>query len=225
MQAKGDDCFGAGWEALYSCLGNDLIGIGYQAGNGLTSATAQGVICIGRRAGTDGQKADAINGIALGDGSFTTANNQVVLGNSNITTTILRGDISGPDKIASRVLETAAGADQFANTGQGQVSIRRGSPTQTGYVAFWSPTGGLQSYLGFDSGVNTSLTNSSGSFVLSCPLSLGVYTVGTLPSASARAGHFAQVTDSNSTTNGSTVAGGGSNRVPVFSNGTNWIIK
>jgi hypothetical protein len=56
-------------------------------------------------------------------------------------------------------------------------------------------------------------------------VTLGTYTVGTLPSASANAGAFAQVTDSNSTTNGSIVAGGGSNRVPVFSNGTNWIIK
>ena len=54
---------------------------------------------------------------------------------------------------------------------------------------------------------------------------LGVFTVATLPSPSANAGAFAQVTDSNSTTNGSTVSGGGSNRVPVFSNGTNWIIK
>jgi hypothetical protein len=54
---------------------------------------------------------------------------------------------------------------------------------------------------------------------------LGTYTVATLPSASANAGAFAQVTDSNSTTNGATVAGGGADRVPVFSNGTNWIIK
>lgn len=54
---------------------------------------------------------------------------------------------------------------------------------------------------------------------------LAVFTVATLPSASANSGHYAQVTDSNSTTNGAIVAGGGSNRVPVFSNGTNWIIK
>lgn len=53
----------------------------------------------------------------------------------------------------------------------------------------------------------------------------GTYTVGTLPNVTAFAGAFAQVTDSNSTTNGNTVAGGGANRVPVFSNGTNWIIK
>lgn len=56
-------------------------------------------------------------------------------------------------------------------------------------------------------------------------LSLATYTVATLPSASANAGRIAQVTDSNTTTNGSTVGGGGANRVPVFSNGTNWIVK
>lgn len=54
---------------------------------------------------------------------------------------------------------------------------------------------------------------------------LGVYTVATLPAAASNAGAFAQVTDSSATTNGNTVAGGGANRVPVFSNGTNWIIK
>jgi hypothetical protein len=66
---------------------------------------------------------------------------------------------------------------------------------------------------------------SCGNLTASGTMSVGTYTVATLPSASANAGRFAQVTDSNSTTNGSTVAGSGSNRVPVFSNGTNWIIK
>jgi hypothetical protein len=56
-------------------------------------------------------------------------------------------------------------------------------------------------------------------------VSVGTYTVATLPSASANAGAFAQVTDSNSTTNGAIVAGGGSNRVPVFASNGNWIIK
>jgi hypothetical protein len=97
MQCKGDDCFGAGWEALYACLGNDIIGIGYQAGNGLTSATAQGCIFIGRRAGTDGQKVDAVNSIAIGTEAYTSANNQVVIGSSTIESTVLRGSISGPN--------------------------------------------------------------------------------------------------------------------------------
>ena len=52
-----------------------------------------------------------------------------------------------------------------------------------------------------------------------------VLTVATLPSA-ATAGTGARqfVTDASATTFGSTVAGGGSNRVPVYSDGTNWKI-
>ena len=57
---------------------------------------------------------------------------------------------------------------------------------------------------------------------------LGTYTVATLPSASANTRARAFVTDSNlafnSTNLGSTVTAGGSTLVPVFSNGTNWVI-
>jgi len=50
-------------------------------------------------------------------------------------------------------------------------------------------------------------------------------TVSALPSAStAGSGARAFVTDSNATTYLSTVAGGGSNKVPVVSDGTNWLI-
>lgn len=53
------------------------------------------------------------------------------------------------------------------------------------------------------------------------------YTVGTLPAASGKAGGRAYVTDANATFTagiGATVAGGGANVVPVFSDGTNWRI-
>jgi hypothetical protein len=51
------------------------------------------------------------------------------------------------------------------------------------------------------------------------------YTVSTLPSAAALGlGAKAFVTDANSTTFAATVVGGGSNIVPVYSNGTNWKI-
>lgn len=53
-------------------------------------------------------------------------------------------------------------------------------------------------------------------------VTVGTYTVATLPSAAANAGALAQVTDSSVTANGSAVAGGGSNRVVVFSNGSTW---
>ena len=48
-------------------------------------------------------------------------------------------------------------------------------------------------------------------------------TVATLPSAStAGVGSRAFVTDSSVSTFGTTVAGGGSTKVPVYSDGTNW---
>jgi len=54
---------------------------------------------------------------------------------------------------------------------------------------------------------------------------LGDFTVGTLPSASANAGYECNVTDSSVTTFGATAAGGGSSRVKLYSNGTNWTVQ
>jgi hypothetical protein len=71
--------------------------------------------------------------------------------------------------------------------------------------------------------------NTTGVFVTSLRTSstskVGDYTVATLPSAATNAGHEANVTDSSVTTFGSTVAGSGSNRVKVYSNGTNWTVQ
>jgi hypothetical protein len=51
----------------------------------------------------------------------------------------------------------------------------------------------------------------------------GVYTVATLPSAVySGVGARAFVTDSSVSTFGTTVVGGGSTKVPVYSDGTNW---
>ena len=50
------------------------------------------------------------------------------------------------------------------------------------------------------------------------------YTVATLPSAASFEGAIAYVTDANATTRLSTVAGGGANKVVVYSDGTNWLI-
>ena len=54
---------------------------------------------------------------------------------------------------------------------------------------------------------------------------LTVYTVATLPSAAtAGIGARAFVSDATATTFASTVAGTGANKVPVYSDGTNWKI-
>lgn len=50
------------------------------------------------------------------------------------------------------------------------------------------------------------------------------YTVATLPSASGVTGAIAYVTDANATTRLSVAAGGGSNKLLVQSDGTNWLI-
>lgn len=56
-------------------------------------------------------------------------------------------------------------------------------------------------------------------------LGTGSTTVGNLPSAATvGAGARAFVTDANSTTFLSTVAGGGANAVPVVSDGSSWLI-
>jgi len=52
-----------------------------------------------------------------------------------------------------------------------------------------------------------------------------VYTVATLPSAvTSGVGARAFVSDANATTFASTVASGGANKVPVYSDGANWKI-
>src|ERR1035437_1831420 len=53
---------------------------------------------------------------------------------------------------------------------------------------------------------------------------VAVYTVATLPAAATQQGQRQLVTDATATTFNSTVAGGGANIVPVFSDGANWKI-
>lgn len=69
--------------------------------------------------------------------------------------------------------------------------------------------------------------DTSGTVSVVSLLSVGTYTYGTLPSAASNAGKLAQITDSSvahSGNFGAVAAGGGSNRVQVFSDGTNWVI-
>jgi hypothetical protein len=81
--------------------------------------------------------------------------------------------------------------------------------------------------------IGTTATNALGSLQLTNLtatgiVTLGTYTVGTLPSAAANTRARAFASDSNlafnSTNLGSTVTAGGSTLVPVFSNGSNWVI-
>ena len=68
----------------------------------------------------------------------------------------------------------------------------------------------------------TRLTISHTAVTSTLPVVVPGYTVATLPTGVT--GMRAYVTDANATTFLSTVAGGGANTVPVFYNGTNWVI-
>jgi len=67
------------------------------------------------------------------------------------------------------------------------------------------------------------LSSAFSSLTLSSYVKVSAVAVASLPSAAtAGAGARATVTDATSTTFNASVAGGGSNIVPVFSDGTNW---
>jgi hypothetical protein len=69
------------------------VSIGGFSGTKLTSGS--GNVFIGRGAGNGAtQKTDAVNSIAIGYATDTTADNQTVLGNTSITSCHIRGDIS-----------------------------------------------------------------------------------------------------------------------------------
>ena len=69
--------------------GSQNVHIGYSGGRSIT--TGQFNVFIGENAGFNAsQKVDASNSIAIGYATFTNANNQVILGNSSITQTIIR---------------------------------------------------------------------------------------------------------------------------------------
>jgi hypothetical protein len=67
--------------------------------------------------------------------------------------------------------------------------------------------------------LNSALTILTNSYITNTT----IYTVATLPTAStANSGTRTFVSDSSTTTFGATVSGGGSNIVPVYSNGSSW---
>lgn len=101
---------------------------------------------------------------------------------------------------------TSFGRLQMGGTGTGHPSIKRNGTAINFRLA--------------DDSADCSITAATAT--LSALLFVGSYTVATLPAAASNTGAIAQATDSSVTANGSTVAGGGANRVLVFSNGSTW---
>lgn len=87
--------------------GNNNTVNGYESGVSIT--TGSNNVFIGSNAGNNGsQKVDAQNSIAIGSNSFTIADNQVIIGNNNITETQLNGKIQNDVTTATHAQLTTA---------------------------------------------------------------------------------------------------------------------
>lgn len=88
-QAAGDDNAGWGYRVLENATGDDNSALGSDAGRSLTTGT--GNLFLGHDAGNNGsQKVDATNSAAIGKGSYSDANNQMVLGDGSVTEVLIR---------------------------------------------------------------------------------------------------------------------------------------
>lgn len=106
-----------GYNSAFSNTTGDLIAIGYQAGFGTTSAnspaTDTGGILIGRNANRTVPTATVLtNYVGIGDAVVVDKSNQVILGNSSVVETILRG-------VVKLTTYTVAGLPSAASVGAG----------------------------------------------------------------------------------------------------------
>ena len=91
MASTGTANTGIGTYALGTLTsGANNVAVGHGAGQSMLTGGTN--TCIGYNAGNNArQKTDAANSTAIGNGAYTTASNQVVIGNSTVTDTVLRG--------------------------------------------------------------------------------------------------------------------------------------
>ena len=185
------------------------------------------------------------NEIVIGYNAIGAGSNSVVLGNDSVTKTVLRGNVETDGTLtAAGVVSTGAniinGTLQVNTTVSNAVKIflvgsyglvldHDSIQTSQSNKSF-TLTGGT--YLDLTTwGGSASIRLQGGEVILTGDVSAsgtvktGAYTVATLPTPTT--GMRCYVTDSNVTASGNfgaTVAAGGANTVPVFYDGTNWII-
>lgn len=166
---------------------------------------------------------------------FTVSNAGAITAASTITAaTGLRATAGGLTVTAGGITVTA-GDTILRNPSKlyfdGGYAVAIGATGNTGTdkdMQFFSGVGGAERMRVKSTGdVGIGTTSPGAKLDVSGTLRSGSYTVGTLPNASANDGAQARVTDSSvaaAGNYGATVAGGGANKVKVFSDGTNWII-
>jgi hypothetical protein len=191
-----------GFRAGYQVFGTDTVAIGSQAGRGtdgsLVTTRGQGnrAIAIGAASGMEYQGTDSIT-----IGAFSSANNQGI-------GSIVIGTGAGNNAANNSITIDATGANLSANIANALFvkPIRNASNAN---IVMYNQTSGEVTY-------NT-LTNYTGY------VSTISTTVNALVAAnSVNSGTRAYVTDGNTTTFYSVIGSGGSNGVPVFSDGTDW---
>ena len=110
------------------------------------------------------------------------------------------------------------GAGTTANGNGGDVLIRSGA------AGAGAGSAGVAGSVKLQPAGTTQFEAKTDCLVASKPVIFPSYTVAGLPAAASYPYARAFATDANATTFMSTVAGGGVNKVPVFSDGTNWLI-
>lgn len=86
----GDNVVGIGYRAASLFTGDNLVAVGHLSARSVTSGGTS--VFLGSNSGNHAsQKVDAVNSTAIGADSYTDKNNQVVLGASTVTETIIRG--------------------------------------------------------------------------------------------------------------------------------------
>lgn len=111
-----------GQRAGYFLTGGSNTILGDLAGNVLTSASRN--VFIGVNSGSSAsQKVDAVNSIAIGNGAFTTKNNQVVLGADTIVETILQGAVNFQSINLTGLNTAPLSATDTGNEGEIRVTV------------------------------------------------------------------------------------------------------
>jgi hypothetical protein len=125
--AAGHNNIGIGANSLLELLGSNVVAVGHEAGKSLVGTAALDMpnVFIGKDSGNSGsQKTDAANSIAIGPSTFTTKDNQAVLGNSSIAETVIRGvTLSTVYTVAGlpSAVTMGAGARAFVSNASGPV--------------------------------------------------------------------------------------------------------
>lgn len=129
------------------------------------------------------------------------------------------GDASTHTLILSKIYADTAGHSGIPSNGTNG-GVRFTPATSAGYIETFNPSGVRQGYFGFLQGaaLQFGAEGTADHFEFLKPVLIQSYTVATLP-ASPPVGTRAFVSDANAATFGSAVAGGGSNKVPVYYDG------